>query len=306
MFTYFRQQEGIRVKKSYNIRTALMISFLVLVWGINWPLSKYALSYMPPVLFSGTRTLLGGLLLLPAAIPRARRLQLRTTWPVYLLSALVNVVLYYGLQTVGLEYLPSGLFSAIVFLQPVLVGIFSWLWLGESMNGLKIAGLVLGFVGVGVICGGSGGLSGHVSTAGILLALGSALSWALGTIYVKKNGPRVDSIWLVTLQLTIGGAFMTALGTQTESWAEVRWTPSFAGTLLFISVFVIAIGWLVFYKLMDGGEAGKIASYTFLIPLVAILTGTLFLHEPFTVSLLVGLVLILLSIYFVNRPLGQV
>ncbi|MNG36274.1 EamA-like transporter family protein [compost metagenome] len=72
-------------------------------------------------------------------------------------------------------------------------------------------------------------------------------------------------------------------------------------TLLFISIFVIAIGWLVFYKLMDSGEASKVASFTFLIPLVAILTGTLFLNEPFTLSLLIGLVFILLSIYFVNR-----
>ncbi|PYI51656.1 DMT family transporter [Paenibacillus flagellatus] len=293
------------MKKMSAGRTAWMISFLVLVWGINWPLSKYALAFMPPLLFSGTRTLLGGLLLLPVAIARAGRLRFHATWPVYSVSALVNVVLYYGLQTAGLEYLPSGLFAAIVFLQPVLVGIFSWMWLGESMNGLKMAGLVLGFVGVAVICGGSSDLSGHVSAAGIMLALGSALSWALGTIYVKKNGPRVDPIWLVSLQLMVGGAFMTALGSWTESWGEVRWAPSFTGAFLFISIFVIAIGWLVFYKLMDGGEAGKMASYTFLIPLVAISAGTLFLHEPFTVSLLAGLVLILLSIYFVNRPRPQ-
>jgi len=293
------------MKQSFNMTTVLMLAFLVIVWGINWPLSKYALSFMPPVLFSGTRTLLGGLLLLPVALSRISRLSFRTNWPIYLLSALMNVVLYYGLQTIGLQYLPSGLFSAIVFLQPVLVGIFSWMWLGESMNGFKLAGLVLGFVGVGVISGGSGGMSGHVSVAGILLALGSALSWALGTIYVKKNGTRVDPILLVTFQLTIGGAFMTALGSRMESWNEVSWTPSFVGTLLFISLFVIAMGWLVFYKLIDGGEASTIASFTFLIPLVAILTGTLFLHEPISVSLLAGLVLILVSIYFVNRPRQQ-
>jgi len=304
-YSHTKPARRLMMKKQVNVRTVLLLVFLVAVWGINWPLSKYALSYMPPVLFSGTRTLLGGLLLLPVALPRIGRLAFRTTWPIYLLSALVNVVLYYGLQTVGLQYLPSGLFSAIVFLQPVLVGIFAWMWLGESMSGLKIAGLVLGFVGVGVISGGSGGLSGHVSVAGVLFALGSALSWALGTVYVKKNGARVDPILLVTLQLTIGGAFMTALGSRMESWAEVRWTASFAGTLLFISLFVIAIGWLVFYKLIEGGEASRIASFTFLIPLVAIVAGVLFLHEPVSVSLLSGLVLILLSIYFVNRPARQ-
>ncbi|WP_435170489.1 DMT family transporter [Paenibacillus glycanilyticus] len=283
-------------------QTVLLITFLVLVWGINWPLSKYALHYMPPILFSGVRTLLGGVLLLAAAVPRYRQLQIRQTWPIYLLSAVVNVVLYYGLQTIGIQYLPAGLFSAIVFLQPVLVGLFSWLWLGELMNGLKVIGLVLGFAGVGVISSGASGASGHISAAGILLALGSALSWALGTIYVKKSSGKVDNIWLVTMQLIIGGVFMTGLGSVTESWSDVVWSGRFILSLLFISIFVIALGWLVFYKLMDSGEASKVASFTFLIPLVAILIGTMFLHEPFTYSLLAGLVLVLGSIYLVNRP----
>ncbi|MBD2870525.1 DMT family transporter [Paenibacillus arenilitoris] len=288
----------VKLSKSH---TFLLISFLVIVWGVNWPLSKFALTYMPPVLFSGTRTLLGGFLLLAIAIPRYRKLRLGQTWPIYLISALVNVILYYGLQTIGLNFLPSGLFSAIVFLQPVLVGIFSWLWLGESMNGLKIAGLLLGFAGVGVISSGAGGLSGHISVEGVLLALSSALSWALGTVYVKRKSAVVDPIWLVTLQLIAGGLLMTIAGSGVESWADVEWNAAFVASLLFISVFVIAIGWLVFYKLMDSGEAGRMASYTFLIPLVAILTGTVFLHEPFTATLFIGLACIVVSIYFVNR-----
>lgn len=284
-----------------KLQTAMLILFLVVVWGINWPMTKYALHDMPPILFSGTRTLLGGLFLLAVAIPRWPKLRFRQTWPIYLISALMNVILYYGLQTIGLNYLPSGLFSAIVFLQPVLVGLFSWMWLGESMNGMKVAGLLLGFIGVGVISSGAGGLSGHISAPGVLLALGSSLSWALGTIYVKKISTRVDPIWMVSLQLIIGGLLMTAAGSKVEGWAEVHWTTSFIAILLFISVLVIAIGWLVFYKLMDSGEAGRMASFTFLIPVVAILIGTLFLHEPFTPSLLAGLACVMASIYFVNR-----
>ncbi|MFF2885842.1 DMT family transporter [Paenibacillus sp. NPDC057967] len=285
--------------------TALLILFLVLVWGINWPLSKFALAYMPPVLFSGVRTLLGGILLLMFALPRYKKLNFSRTWPVYVISAIVNIILYYGLQSIGLNYLPSGLFSAIVFLQPVLVGLFSWMWLGESMNGMKVTGLLLGFAGVGIISTGAGGLSGHISVEGVLLALGSALSWALGTVYVKRKSGSVDPIWLVTLQLLIGGVLMTATGSGVESWGDVRWNAAFIGSLLFISVFVIAIGWLVFYKLMDSGEAGKMASYTFLIPVVAILAGTLFLHEPLTLTLVAGLACILVSIYFVNRKPGR-
>ncbi|TDG00109.1 DMT family transporter [Paenibacillus piri] len=285
--------------KLSRTRTALLIAFLVLIWGINWPLSKIALSYTPPVLFSGMRTLLGGLLLLVVALPRYKQLRFKETWPMYVLSSLLNIILYYGLQTIGLNYMPAGLFAAIVFLQPVLVGLFSWLWMGEAMNGLKFTGLILGFSGVAVIS--VGGMSGHISAIGIWLAVGSALSWALGTLYVKKIGGSVDPIWLVTVQLIIGGMLMTALGTEVESWSSVVWSAPFIACLLFISIFVITAGWLVFYHLIGAGEASEVASYTFLIPLIAILISTLFLHEPFTLYLLAGLILIVISIYLVNR-----
>jgi drug/metabolite transporter (DMT)-like permease len=286
--------------KLSRLQTILLIVFLVTVWGVNWPLTKIALSYTPPVLFSGIRTLLGGILLLLVAVPRYKRLNFKRTWTIYMLSALFNVVLYYGLQTIGLHYMPAGLFSTIVFLQPVLVGIFSWLWLGEAMYGLKVLGLILGFTGVGIIS--SGGLAGHISPLGILLAVGSALSWALGTVYVKKTGGTVDPIWLVTLQLIIGGMFMTAIGSAVEQWSDIVWSPVFVLLLLCIAVFVIAIGWLVFYRLIDSGEASKVSANTFLIPVVAIVIGTVFLNEAFTFSLVVGLLFIVSSIYFVNRP----
>lgn len=74
------------------------------------------------------------------------------------------------------------------------------------MYKLKIVGLVLGFTGVAIICSGAGGISGHISVVGIMLALGTALSWSLGIVFVKKSSD-VDPIWLVTIQLLIGGDF---------------------------------------------------------------------------------------------------
>lgn len=173
------------MKQLSKAQTAFFLAFLVIMWGVNWPLSKAALAYSPPLLFAGIRTLIGGLLLLLVALPRLQKLRFKQTWHIYLISAILNISLFYGLQTIGLNYLPAGLFSAIVFFQPVLMGIFSWMWLGESMFALKLVGLAVGFAGVAVIS--AAGFSGHISVTGILLALGSAISWALGTVFMKKQ-----------------------------------------------------------------------------------------------------------------------
>jgi drug/metabolite transporter (DMT)-like permease len=282
-------------------KTVLLLAFLVFIWGINWPLSKYALNFTPPVLFAGLRTFLGGLLLLIYALPRYKKLQFKKNGPIYALSALLNIIIFYGLQTVGLQFMPAGLFSAIVFLQPVLLGIFSWVWLGEAMYGVKIVGLIIGFLGVGVIS--LNGLMGHLSVIGTLLALGTALGWALGTVYVKKTGDRVDAIWMVTMQLLIGGIFLTGLGLGTEKWSDMTWNVPFVSLLAFISIFVIALGWLAFFTLVGAGEASTVGSYTFIIPLVAVISSAFFLHEPIPLNLIGGLLLVVISILCVTiRP----
>ncbi|KRF62648.1 transporter [Bacillus sp. Soil768D1] len=289
------------MKQISRTNTALLLIFLVIVWGVNWPLSKMALNYTPPILFAGTRTILGGLILLIFALPRYKKLRFKKTWHFYLISASLNIILFYGLQTVGLGFAPAGLFSAIVFIEPVLLGVFCWIWLGESMYGLKIIGLILGFAGVAIIS--AGGFTGNVSAIGIILALGSALSWGLGTVFIKKTGDRVDSIWMVTLQLIMGGIFLLSVGSSVESWSNIQWELPFIINLLFISIFVIAFGWLAFFTLVGSGEASKVGSFTFLIPLIAILCSSFMLHEKITLNLLVGLLFILISILFVNIKL---
>lgn len=288
--------------KKRNQTIGLLI-FLVLVWGINWPLSKIALTYAPPLLFAGIRTVIAGILLILAAMPKWRQLQFRLLWPVYLVSAFLSIVFYYGFQTVGLQYVPSGLFSAIVFLQPVLLGIFAWIWLGERMYGLKIAGLVIGFLGVGSLS--IGGLTGSISAVGVLLALASAVSWALATVYTKRNAVRVDMLWMTAMQIMIGGVILLAAGSVSESWRDITWSGTFVANTLFIAVFVIALGWMVYFKLINEGEAGRVGSFTFLIPLVSISSSVILMHEQITANLIIGMVLIVGSIVLVNARVGR-
>lgn len=284
-------------------QTIGLLVFLVIVWGINWPLSKIALTYAPPLLFAGIRTVIAGIILIIAALPKRQQLHLRQLWPVYLVSAFLSIVFYYGFQTIGLQYVPSGLFSAIVFLQPVLLGIFAWIWLGERMYGLKIAGLVIGFLGVASLS--LGGLTGSISPIGVLLALASALSWALATVYTKRNAARVDMLWMTAMQIMIGGVILLAAGSASESWADISWSSTFIINTLFIAVFVIALGWLVYFKLINEGEAGKVGSFTFLIPLISIGSSVVLLHEQITLNLVIGMLLIVSSIILVNVRLGR-
>ena len=73
-----------------------------------------------------------------------------------------------------------------------------------------------------------------------------------------------------------------------------------------MSLVEIALAWLIWFGLIRAGEASRVAVYVFFVPLVSIVIGAIFLGEPLTTSLLIGTVLIVTSIYVVNRsPTGK-
>ncbi|ASJ52210.1 EamA family transporter [Brevibacillus formosus] len=282
----------------FSGKTVVAIASLVLMWGLSWSIYKMSLAYTPPILFAGMRSLIGGLLLALFILPKWKKINWRENWLRYCISAFLNTLCFYGIQTVGLVYLPGGLFSVLVYFQPILIGLFAWLWLAESMTVLKIIGLIMGFLGILAVS--ADGLTGQVSIVGVILGLLTALSWALGVIYVKKVSAKVDSLWMVAMQCIIGGAALTLLGTGVESWSDIVWNAPYLIGLSYGATFGVPIAIVIYFGLVNAGEASKVAAFTFLVPLIAVVTGTIFMDEPVTYSLIAGLVLIVCSIYLVN------
>ena len=282
-----------------RFKITLSISLVVLLWGLTWPVYKIALEYTPPILLAGMRNLLGGILLMLWLLPKWSEIHWKQCWPIYLISTFFNIIIFNGVQTVGLQYLPSGLFSVIVYLQPVLVVFIAWLWLKESLTIGKVVGMLIGFVGVFIVS--LPGISGEISMIGVLLALVTGTGWALGVVYVKKTSTLVHGLWLVAIQNFIGGGLLTGTGLIVESFSSIEWTLPYVLCLLYGSVFGVTIATALYYKLMSAGESSKVSSFTFLVPLIAVIIGTLFLNEPITLTLFIGMGLILLSIYIINR-----
>ncbi|KAA9028387.1 DMT family transporter [Niallia endozanthoxylica] len=289
--------------KMTKSKAAMAIAFVVLIWGLCWPIYKTALEYTPPFLFAGMRTLLGGIMLAIVLFPKRNHIQWKKTWPVYMISALFNIIIFNGVQTYGLQYLPSGLFSVIVYLQPVLVVLLAWVWLKESLSPIKIVGMIIGFLGVVVVS--LDGISGNISFYGILLAFLTGAGWAVGVVYVKKTSSLVDGLWLVALQNIIGGIFLCSIGLSTENLSSIIWNIPYVSSLMFGAILGVIGATAVYFKLMNSGESSKVSSFTFLVPLISVGIGTLFLGEPFTITLLLGLVLILLSLFMINRKGSQ-
>jgi drug/metabolite transporter (DMT)-like permease len=283
-------------KRRYAV---LAFAVLVLFWGSAFSVVKVGLEYSPPMIFAGLRTLVGGLAILLVAVVWGGSPHLKRDWPIFLLLAAFNVVFFFGFQTLAILHLPSGTAAVLEYLQPMLVGLLAWMILGESLSLAKIVGLVLGCSGIVAVS--SGSIFGNISPAGVAFGASSAFSWALGTVFFKRYEARISTMWAVAIPFVIGGMVLTLLGLWIESWSEVSPTAALFASLAYVSLVEIALAWLIWFGLVRTGEASRVAVYVFLVPLVSIVIGAIFLNERLTLSLLIGTALIVTGIYTVNR-----
>ena len=122
-----------------------------------------------------------------------------------------NIMIFNGVQTYGLQFLPFGLFSVIVYLQPVLVVLLAWLWFKESLTIIKIVGMVIGFLGVVAVS--LQGISGQVSFLWYFTSFHYRFNLqAIGTVYVKKTSVLVNGLWFMAIQNIIGGIVLSRMG----------------------------------------------------------------------------------------------
>jgi drug/metabolite transporter (DMT)-like permease len=170
--------------------------------------------------------------------------------------------------------------------------------LGESLGWSKVAGLLVGFTGIVVVS--AGALEGHVSAIGVVYAVTGALVWSLGTIAFKRYADRVDAWWAVALGFLVGGTVLSVAGGAFEG-TDIDWSTEFVAAFIYASVIGTAISWSLWFGLVGSGEAGRVASYIFFVPVVALVTGALVLDESLGASLLAGAALVIVGVYLVNR-----
>jgi O-acetylserine/cysteine efflux transporter len=279
----------------------LAFALLVIFWGSAFGAIKISLEYAPPILFAGTRTLLCGAVIALAALVWGGRANLKRDWAVYLLLSFFNVVLFMGLQTFTILYMPSGSAAVVIYLQPILVGLLAFLILGETLSAVKIVGLFLGFSGVVVVSAGSLSGASLGTPIGVTVGIISAVAWALGTVYFKRYGERLSTLWAVAVPFLVGGAFLTSLGLVLEPLSSISWTGTYVASWLYTSLAGTAFTWVLWLGLVKAGEASRVAAYVFFVPLVSVLLGALFLGETLSPLLLVGAALVVCGIYLVNR-----
>src|SRR6476661_565154 len=186
-------------------------------WGFNWPVTKYLLSELPPLTMRGGTGVIGASLLALLAILSGQSLRVpREMWFRLVLAAFLNVACWMALMGLALLWLPASEAALIAYTMPVWASILAWPVLGERPNLLRVISLLMAFAGLAAIMGGNGFAASVTKLPGILMALGGAAAFAVGTVMAKKLPLNLPPLSAAAWQIGIGCLPVAILGFLAE------------------------------------------------------------------------------------------
>src|SRR5213594_4758793 len=284
-----------------------LVVLLALGWGSNWPVMKVVMTEMAPLHFRALCLIAGAAGLF--AIAQANRLTIRVpkgSWPRLVAIAAFNVAAWNVLAVYGVTFMESGRAAILAYTFPVwsvLLGV--WV-LREPVTGTRLAGVVLGVLGMLVLLGDEIHAVGR-SPAGALLLIASAIRWAVSTAIMKRWPVDLPTTsftgWQMLLALVpiLFGAMLFEEGSFSPLTLS---TWPFWGLVYNALVSSIFCNW-AWIKIATHAPISVSSLSTLMIPIVGVFSGMLLLGEHPQWSDLAALVLVVAALAVVLLPQRQ-
>ncbi len=288
-------------KDHLDLKGFLILLGLTMLWGLNYTAVKVSNTGFAPIfnafLRSSVASALGIAYCLSIKQPLFHRdIRFFHGCVVGLLFGLEFVCIY-----LGLLYTDSARAGILINCSPFVVAIGAYLFLKEKLSITKITGLVLAFIGLYSVFQGKPTTWNPSMLFGDILEITAAVLWGATTVYIKKYlAERVHPIhtFLYQLVLSIPVIFICLI------FLEPKWILNVSASaviaLLYASVVIAFVSYLVWFKLIHTYPVSELAVFTFLTPVFGVVCGVIFLGEQVTTGLIIGLLLVSGGIYLTN------
>jgi drug/metabolite transporter (DMT)-like permease len=298
------------IPKAAENRLLIVLSFLsiYIIWGSTYLAIRYAVQTIPPLYTAGLRHLSAGTILLIWALLKGLRPtlgQIRASVVIGFLFFLIG----HGSLHWAEQFVPSGLASLLIAVEPIFVFLLSsaaartW-----RLNGLLLAGILLGLAGVGMLVRSTTLEAARGLTVGSIVILIGALSWSVGIIYSRRSHLSGSPLLLSALSLLSGAVMLLIAATvageargftlsqvSTKSWLSLGYLIVFGSVITFT-----AYNWL-----LEHYSPTLVATHTYVNPVVAVLLGWAYGGEALTLRVEIAAALVVLAVVLVDRGMNR-
>lgn len=267
---------------------------------------KLGLDFFPPVLFAAIRYDIAGALMLAYAIyatdhwrPRGRG-----EWGLVAVGGALMIAAYHAFLFIGELETTSAIAAIIVSLSPILTTGFARVLLpSERLTPASIFGLLLGLLGVVILAQPDPSNLVTESAVGQALVFTAGAAFALGSVLTRRIDAHLPIETMEAWSMLLGAALMHGLSAvrPVESFAMVQWTVEGIAALLYLSVASSAIGFLIYFDLLERLGPIEINLVSYVAPIFAAVSGWLFLGETVGLNAAVGFLVIFTGFCIVKR-----
>ena len=286
-------------------KTLIVLAFfsIYVIWGSTYMLNKVAVAELPPFFLASIRFTTAGLLIFIIARILGQSLAISRK---QLLNAFIVGVLFLsfgnGVIVWALKYVDSGFAALEISAQPLVVLFLMWLLQGKRIKPMSMVGVALGITGVFLLVGQKEIISQENQILGMVMIFACMLSWAFGSLFVgmadlPKNFFVSTGYQMFTAGITLAlGSFL--LG---EEWiAPNQWSSSVQLSMLALISFGSIVAFTSFNYLLKQVSPDKVATSTYVNPIIALFLGWYFLEEQVTPQSIIAAIVLLTGVYFIT------
>jgi drug/metabolite transporter (DMT)-like permease len=286
-------------------RNIVLFFTLALLWGASFVAIEVGLDYYPPVLYAAYRFDLAALILVSYVLVTEADSLPRTRGDLAAIgfSGGLSVAANNSLLFVGQQYTTSGIASITYSLVPIATAAVAAAWIGGSdLDARGGLGVVLAFIGVGLVAQPDpANLAGGVTIGVGLISIG-VIAVAVGSVGLRTVETTFSNVALTGWAMLFGAllihGFSLGLG-------EPQRLPSTAlpalGALLFLGVLASAVAYVIYFTLLDRLGPFEINLVSYVVPVVATVTGAVLLAEPVTALTIAGFAVIVVGFGLLKR-----
>ena len=278
--------------KPSDIAALLLLGAL---WGASFLFMRMGADEFGGMALAGMRAIGATICSIPL-LTRFRLSEMRTHWRPIAVVGLANSALPFVLFSYAAKSLPAGVSAISDAIAPLLVALSGWLWLGEKLDAVRASGLLIGFTGVVWLVAGTVGFGhgGHGTGLAMAACVGANVCYTFGAHYSQRRLRGVTP-------LSVATGSQLAAAVMLLPFTIWLWPAKMPGVPAWLAMFGLAaactsLAYVLFYGLMVRVGASRSMAVLYLIPVFGVAWGLVFLHEPVTLAMAGGCIVILLGV----------
>ncbi|WP_282031139.1 EamA family transporter [Winogradskyella eximia] len=286
-------------------RLYVLLSFfsIYVIWGSTYLLNKILVSQIAPFYAASIRFITASILIF--IIAKILKIPLKITKPQIrntLIAGFLFLTIGNGLVVWALKYVDSGFAALEISAQPLVVLILLRLFEGKRIQPMSILGVIIGCIGIYLLVSQREMIGKEGMITGMIMIFICMLSWAYCSLFVAKADLPSNFFVNTGYQMLFGGSMLLIASfiIGEERLPLSSWNTEVINSMLMLIIFGSIVAFTAFNYLLSKVSPEKVATSTYVNPIVALILGWYFLNENISLQSIIAAALLLTGVYFIN------